>query len=293
MKVLVTGATGFLGGIIKNHFSAGTALGLARSGADMNCDLSKALPEWQTPFDYVIHAAGKAHSLPTNAQEEQVFFDVNLKGTRNLTKALEKQPPKGLVFISTVAVYGETPAPNTNEKASENPATPYAQSKLEAEHFLNTWATQNHVPLLILRLPLITGPRPPGNLGKMIKGLKTGKYVRIDKGRACRSMVSAYDVAQFIQKNLGKSGLYNLTDQRDPSFAETEDYIRQLLSKRRPINIPLGLATRLGQIGDAMGISSLNSGLIKKMSTSITFSSQKASQELGWQPNNAIKAIGL
>lgn len=58
-------------------------------------------------YDIVLHAAGKAHSVPQTDEEKNAFFDVNLQGTKNLCSALEKVGvPRALIFISTVAVYG-------------------------------------------------------------------------------------------------------------------------------------------------------------------------------------------
>ena len=56
---------------------------------------------------------------------------------------------------------------------------PYGRSKIEAEAMIIEWAQKHAVKFLILRLPLIAGINPPGNLGSMINGIKKGFYFNI------------------------------------------------------------------------------------------------------------------
>ena len=57
-------------------------------------------------FDWVVHAAGKVHSIPHTHTDKDAFFAVNTKGTKYLLEALEGNPVKKLVFLSSVSVYG-------------------------------------------------------------------------------------------------------------------------------------------------------------------------------------------
>ena len=61
---------------------------------------------------------------------------------------------------------------------------------------------------------------PPGNLNALIEGIKSGKYANIAGGKACRSMVLAEDLSDFIPMVIDKGGTYNLTDGYSPSFFE-------------------------------------------------------------------------
>ena len=77
--------------------------------------------------------------------------------------------------------------------------TPYADSKIQAEELLREWGKLNNVNMLILRLPLLVGENPPGNLGSMIRAIKKGYYFRIGDGSARRSMVLAEDIAEVVR----------------------------------------------------------------------------------------------
>jgi nucleoside-diphosphate-sugar epimerase len=108
-ELLLTGASGFLGGIMKSilylHFRVRT-LG-QREANDFQVDLANDIPELNKRFDLVVHCAGKAHFIPKSEGEKKEIFDVNLQGTKNLCYALEKDGlPSSFIFISTVAVYG-------------------------------------------------------------------------------------------------------------------------------------------------------------------------------------------
>ena len=108
MKILLTGASGFLGKTILNAFDNSTEIiTLGRSkDAIVNCDLSNQIPILPI-VEMVIHAAGKAHLVPKNDEERMDFDRVNVQGTRNLLIALENNVSlKKIVFISSVSVYG-------------------------------------------------------------------------------------------------------------------------------------------------------------------------------------------
>lgn len=108
-KLLFTGASGFLGynirPLLEKSYDVHT-IGLTDDD-DIKINIAKEVPPINTHYDVVLHAAGKAHTVPKTEAEKQVFYDVNYQGTVNLCKALENAGiPKALVFISTVAVYG-------------------------------------------------------------------------------------------------------------------------------------------------------------------------------------------
>jgi len=130
MKILLTGSNGFLGQNLLKKLSTGNSVVTCDlNKAIISCDLSQAIPQLKDTFDMVIHAAGKAHVVPKNGEEEKLFFDVNYLGTINLLQALEKNPPKSFVFISTVAVYGLEEGDLITEDFPLNGSTSYAKSK--------------------------------------------------------------------------------------------------------------------------------------------------------------------
>lgn len=295
MKLLFTGASGFLGTnikpILQKQYDVVT-VGVTDSD-DYRCDISKHVPVITEVYDIVLHAAGKAHSVPKTEEQKKVFFDVNYQGTVNLCKALEKKGvPRAFVFISTVAVYGVEFGEDISEEHPLNGNTPYALSKIQAEEFLQKWCAQNGVILGIIRPCLLAGRNPLGNLGSMISGIKSGKYLNIAGGKARKSMLMVEDIACLIPLTAQKGGIFNVCDNEHPSFKELESLITRQLGKRMPFSIPYSVAKCLALLGDVMGPNAVFSSLkLNKMTRSLTFSSQKAQRELGWKPLNVLESF--
>ena len=293
IKYLLTGANGFLGSVIKDTIEStdGVVDSLGRSKTNsISIDLSKGIPPLETNYDIVIHCAGKAHLGSKTEIEKQEFFDVNYQATINLCLALEASNnlPRQFVFISTIAVYGKNKGNMITEDSSLDGVSPYAASKIAAENFLKKWCSKFNVKLLILRLPLIIGNQAPGNLGKMVKGIKRGTYLSIAGGKARKSMVLVNDVADCILFNPKGSGVFNLTDGYHPTFFELEELISKSFKKNIPINIPNWFAKFLGLVGDLLPFSPINSDTISKITSNLTFSDEKARKELGWKPKSVI-----
>ena len=292
IKLLFTGASGFLGEnlkpLLKESFDVKT-LGLTNKDA-YNINIAKSIPEFNEPFEVILHAAGKAHSIPKTKEEEKVSFDVNYKGTVNLCKALEQtNPPKTFIFISTVAVYGLEAGENITEEYPLNGDTPYALSKIEAEQFLTEWCSKNNVVLSIIRPSLIAGPNPPGNLGAMIKGIKTGRYLSIAGGKAKKSVLMVHDIARLLPALIEKGGVYNVCDDSQPTFRELEVLIAQQSGKKLSQSIPYWLAKSMALVGDLLGQKApINSLKLSKITESLTFSNEKAKRELNWKPLNVL-----
>jgi nucleoside-diphosphate-sugar epimerase len=291
-KLLLTGSNGFLGksilSLLRSNGYAITTLDVAN--ADINSNLSKEIPCFLGTYDVVLHAAGKAHAVPKNAAEANVFFDVNLKGTQRLCAGLEKTGlPRSFVFISTVAVYGCEAGENITENYPLNGSTPYALSKIQAEQFLVDWAKKNNVTLTIFRPSLIAGKNPPGNLGTMVNGIKSGKYLSIGGGKAKKSVLMADDIAILIAKASSLGGVYNVCDNHNSSFHELEQLIAQQLNKKFPKSIPYWMAKSVALMGDLLGSKApLNSEKLDKITKSLTFSNQKAREMLNWEPLDVL-----
>ncbi len=296
-NILITGASGFLGGIINNSLkeSGNNIHSLGRSTSNDICvDITHETPVLNDSFDIIIHCAGKAHSVPKTLEEEKEFYDVNYQGTINICKAIDKLEikPRAFIFISTIAVYGLDTGIGITEECPLLGSTPYAKSKIQAEAYLQTWAKEKNITLGILRLPLIAGPNPPGNLGAMIKGIKTGSYLSIGNASSKKSVVWAEDVASIIPKLSEIGGIYNLTDTYHPTFGELEKAISKALGKKSPMKIPLSAARLLGKIGDLIGSRApINSDKINKITSSLTFDDSKAREKLFWKPTKVLNKI--
>jgi nucleoside-diphosphate-sugar epimerase len=292
MNILLTGANGFLGNAIlktlkRNH----QILSLSRNSGEYQVCLDKQLPSFYHSFDLVIHAAGKAHSVPRTEEEKKQFHEVNVNGTKNLLKGLENiQMPKQFVFISSVSVYGQEFGIGINEEHRLEATDAYGLSKIEAELLVMEWCEKHKVACTILRLPLLVGENPPGNLGAMIKAIDKGYYFNVGGGKARKSMVLSEDVAAFIPKVATIGGTYNLTDGAHPHFYELSVAISKQKNKKKSYNLPLFMAKMIGIIGDILGDKApINSLKIKKITSDLTFDDTKAREIAGWNPHRVLE----
>ena len=291
-KLLFTGASGFLGynirPILEKSYDVHT-IGLTDDD-DIKINMAKEVPPINTHYDVVLHAAGKAHTVPKTEAEKQVFYDVNYQGTVNLCKALENAGiPKALIFISTVAVYGCEYGDLITEDHPLEGSSPYAESKIMAEKYLTDWCTKNGVVLGILRPSLLAGKNAPGNLGAMVNGIKKGFYMNIAGGKVVKSILMADDIARLVPILEEKGGIYNVCDTRQPSFGEISASVAKQLGKHKPISIPYWMAWCMAKVGDLLGNKApINSYKLEKMTKSLTFSNAKARKELGWEPLDVL-----
>lgn len=288
MKILLTGASGFLGRHLLKELSKNNKVDtFGRSSNNTYVsDLTASNIEINTPYDLIVHAAGMAHKTPKNKKENTAFFKANEQGTRNFISSVTNKT-RAFVFISSVAVYGKTRGVNIDESTILLGGGAYADSKILAEKLVLEWGKINGVHVSILRLPLVVGKNPPGNLLLMKKAIKSGKYFRIGKGMSKKSMVLAEDVGKVVPMLFNKQGIYNLTDGYHPSFFELENNIAKKESKRIR-SIPYLAAKLVAIPGDIFNFWPLNSQTYNKIISTLTFDDSKAQKELGWQPKRVL-----
>jgi nucleoside-diphosphate-sugar epimerase len=171
MKVLVTGASGFLGSHIAEQLSRGGHAIVALVRRSSNTGFLATLPRVElaygavedaesvqramTGVDAVVHAAGLV-----KARSEEEFFQINTDGTRNMLDAAKAKAPglKRFVFVSSLIAAGPSlDGRPVSSDARANPVTGYGRSKIAAERLV--LAEKDALPVIILRPPMIYGPR--------------------------------------------------------------------------------------------------------------------------------------
>ena len=295
MKVLITGASGFLGASLLKAFNTlGFSIDtLGRSNDNqIKTDLVNMATKLDTSYDLVVHAAGKAHMVPKTPEEEELFYAVNVKGTENLLRSL-KVIPKYFVFISSVAVYGVDHGTDIRESHPLQAQDAYGKSKILAENIVQQWAELNGVKATLLRLPLLVGENPKGNLKTMINAIRKGYYFNIGQGNIKKSMVLNDDVVNFIPKIMEQGGTYNLTDGYAPSFKELSDTISNHFATKSVISINYQMIKPVAMIGDLIEkITKLkmpiNSLKLSKITKPLTFNDDEARAQ-GWNPREVLK----
>jgi len=267
MKILVTGASGLVGGsiieeLLKNGFEV-CALGGINSQTDkfkgVEIFLKTDITEYQTlagaakleDVDVIIHAAGLAHQFGN--REEKDFLKVNVLGTENVGRLAVELKVKHFILLSSVAVYGvnsvnvesnrsETRQVGITEDAACQPQGFYAQSKLESEKAAQNVCADNKIALTILRLATVIGEEDRGNVARLIRALDKRRFFWIGTGENSKSLVYKGDVAKACLKILGKNGgaeIFNVTAQPSTMKEIVSEIENGLGLKASKFSIPL------------------------------------------------------
>ncbi len=309
MKILITGASGFIGSfIVEEALNRGFDVWAAVRGTSskrylqdprihfiqLNLSsydaLCKQLQNQQ--FDYVVHAAGVTKCL--HAKD---FEFINTRGTENLVWALinTHQPLKMFVYLSSLSVYGaiheQQPYQPIKESDRPRPNTAYGRSKLKAEKFL---AATHDFPYIILRPTGVYGPREK-DYYLMAKSVKQHIDFAVGYKRQDITFVYVKDVVQavFLAIDHGKSGRkYFLSDGAVYQSSTFSDLIRHELGNPFLLRVkaPLWVLRVVTTIGEYMGritgkISALNNdkyNILKQRNWQCDIT--PAQQELGYAP---------
>lgn len=212
MKVLVTGATGFIGSeivkkLVENNIEI---LGMAGnsevkiSGVEtISRDITKSLDtevfNHRGQFDAVIHCAGLAHQFGNINNEK--FIQVNVDGTKHISELAVELRIKHFILISSTAVYGSYNIA-MNEAVECFPETDYAKSKLDAENVCREICEKNEIPITIFRLASVLGEKGIGNIPRLINAIYKSRFFWIGKGHNKKSLIYVEDVARACLKLL-------------------------------------------------------------------------------------------
>ena len=249
MKILITGASGFIGSFIveealRRGFETWAAVRKSSSRAflqderihfiELNLSSKEQLVEQlkEHHFDYVVHAAGVTKCL-----NKADFHRINTEGTKHLVEALleVKMPLKRFVFVSSLSVFGaikeKLPYDEIREDDTPQPNTEYGRSKLATEQYLDSLGTR--LPYIILRPTGVYGPREKDYF-MMAKSIKQHIDFAVGFQRQDITFVYVTDVVQavFLALEKGKTGRkYFLSDGEVYQSTTFSDLIHEELGR--------------------------------------------------------------
>ena len=315
MKILITGASGFIGSFIveealRRGFETWAAVRKSSSREylqderikfiELNLSSKEQLMEQLKPhqFDYVVHAAGVTKCL-----NKDDFRRINTEGTKNLAEALIalQMPLKRFVFVSSLSIFGaireQQPYEEIRETDTPQPNTAYGRSKLEAERYLDSLGSR--IPYIILRPTGVYGPREKDYF-IMAKSIQQHSDFAVGYKRQDITFVYVEDVVQavFLALEKGDNGRkYFLSDGEVYQSTTFSDLIHEELGRPWWIRITapvwvLRIVTFCGEyIGRMTGkVTALNNdkyNILKQRNWRCDI--QPAIDELGYQPKVKLK----
>lgn len=231
-SVAVFGAGGFVGRALVDHLQIDghNVIPLQRLDCDLlrGDDVRRTVASFPAGTRVVICA-----TVNKNVDNSFAAFEQNTRIAANLAAALAPSAAAGVVFLSTVDVYGRQPPDPLHEDAPLRPADFYAAAKASSEFLL---AAPVGSPLTVLRLPGIYGRGDGGGsvVGRFIRQINAGEPVYIrGGGNVQRDYVAIDDVCRTIAHFVchPAAGRFNLAKGRSQSIAATVEQIGAVLGK--------------------------------------------------------------
>ncbi|KDN28660.1 UDP-glucose 4-epimerase [Vibrio fortis] len=300
MKVILTGASGFIGSKLLEQLPAKSTLSLGRKkpktqaseqffhleiGSDT--DYSMAL----NGVDVVIHLAARVHVMDDKSIDPlNVYREVNTAGTLNLARQAIKSGVKRFIFISSIKTNGE----NTNGKAPFNFSSPrasedfYGQSKSEAEIQLLELAKKTELEVVIIRPTLVYGAGVKANFASLINLVCKGfplPFGLINSNK--RSLVSVTNLVDLIITCIdhpkAKNQVFLVSDDHDVSTSEMVKQMSVACGKNNfQLPVPVWCYRLVGKLLKKEDV-------VDRLIGSLQVDISHTKETLGWTPPQSLQ----
>ena len=323
MKVLVTGASGFMGGSLtealrdyRHEVTASSRSWVEQPGIfyvrspelGPEADWSDALAD----IDAVVHLAGLAHvtSERSDAKTDKKYLRINAEGSRKLAEQCAASGVKHFVFLSSCHAVAAESDQVLTDRTNPHPATAYGRSKLAAEEAIKSVVADSDCAWTIIRPPLVYGPGNKANFGLLVKLVKSGVPLPLASVRNRRSFIYVENLIDMIATCLGNPKAFGKTFYpSDGEDVSTPELIRAIARASASVEedgrwkIGDGSLTRnpspntrhsprlfpfpeniLKAAGRLPGLSAL-----RKLTSSLSVDSEPVRRDLSWTPPFSVE----
>jgi UDP-N-acetyl-alpha-D-quinovosamine dehydrogenase len=298
MKVLVTGASGFIGSVLCKHLlqyglsvrastrsnSSSTipsgAETLRITSVDGGTDWSEALGG----VDAVVHLAARVHVMhESNDDPHGAFRTVNTEGTNRLAAMAAGAEVRRIVYVSSIKVNGEQTANSPfTECDVPSPDDAYAISKWGAEQALWDTARRTGLEIVVVRPPLVYGPSVPGNFNRLLRFIRLGIPLPLGSIQNQRSFLYVENLCDAVrvclQHPAAAGRTFLLSDGEDISTPELIRLLSHYLG--RPSKLIPFPPTLLEAVAKVLGVR----GEAERLLRSLRVDSSAFRQTLHWNP---------
>lgn len=295
-RVLVTGATGFVGRTLCDT--------LARAGYVVRAALRDDKPSSQSiaekvvvgditsrtqwtgalvAVDAVVHLAARAHVLHDSPSNADLYIETNARGTLCLAQAAARAGVCRFIFLSSIKVNGEQTVDHAYTALDEPaPVDTYGSSKWLAEQSLAEIGGVTDMQIATIRPPLVYGPGVRANFLRLMRWVDRRIPLPLGAVRNQRSLVSVWNLCDLVRVLLERehapSRTWMVSDGEDLS---TPELIRRMaLAMNRPARLPSVPVPVLRTAGRLLG----KQAEVHRLCSSLTVDIATTRAELGWSP---------
>lgn len=301
LKVLVTGASGFIGSNLLPLLSSRgfDVLATSRSPVSIDGIEWQQSPELEPDADWsnlvrgahtVVHLAGRAHVLHGRGSSgERLFQRINADGTSTLARQAAQAGVRHFVFLSSCHTVAEESDLMLTRDTPPRPVSAYGRSKLAAENALREELDGRDCAWTILRPPLVYGAGNKANFARLVSLVRHGWPLPLAGIRNRRSFLGAANLADFIARCLSNVSsvhgkIYYPADARVVSTPELLRLLGQ--SMGRSVNLFPVPHSLLRAAGRLLGLRAL-----RKLTSSLFVDAAPAREELQWSPPHTMEDL--
>ena len=241
-KIIITGHTGFLGSHLVDKLSINyDIIGISKEKSDcqiktINKDIRDiSLKDVPEDIFCIIHLAAISDVDYTQKNPKECF-EINLNGTQKMLD-ISKEIKSKFLFVSTSHVYGNPSELPLKETSRTNPFAIYAASKLASEILCKSYHYSYDIPITILRLFSVYGPKSPPHLvtTKIISQMVKHDYIQLGNLDSKRDFIYIDDVIQAFEiclENITDFNIFNVGSEKSYSIGEICDFVKKILDKK-------------------------------------------------------------
>lgn len=318
MRVLVTGATGFIGGhLIPVLEARGHSLTLALRTNDAEGRLPSAgapserrvvavgeideRTDWREALhgaDALVHLAAHAHVLDGEAEKDDAFTKINTRGTARLSEQAIESGVARFVLMSSIGAVTTASNRRVTLDTPCTPQTPYGQSKRAAEQALIERASGSSMRWTILRPTLVYGPGNPGNMERLVTLVKRRLPLPLGAIQNRRSFTFVRNLTDLIAVVLtheqAADATFLVADGEDLSTPELVRKIALHAGVRVPLfSVPPGALRGVARAADAWtartGFAApFGTAALERLESSLYVDIEPLRARLDWTPPSSV-----
>ena len=297
-RLLVTGATGFIGKAVINalllqndHVVAAVRnedASVQQGAEKMIVGNLSVMSNWTSALkgiDVVIHTAARVHVMDDSAADPLTEFrNVNTDGTLNLARQAANAGVKRFIYISSIKVNGEMTPAGQSFKPDDIfiPTDSYGLSKYEAEQGLFAVANETGMEVVIIRPPLVYGPGVRANFLSMMKWINRGVPLPLGAVYNQRSLVALDNLVSFIihciKHHKAANEIFLISDNEDVSTTQLLKKVAKAFGKKAfLLPIPVSLMRFMAKLFGKADVAD-------RLFCSLQVDSSKSRELLNWAP---------